>query len=198
MNEGFYYLSILFMNKKIIFAVFVIVVVVGVLYFIGKSKNQLPDTGYHNTDGTIGTPEQEKLTEKTKEETNNKVVASSEKFYDFGKISMKDGNVTKVFKVTNDTDKDILYPSLTTSCMCTKAYFVNLDGDKKGPFGMPGMGVVPKLNQIIKAGSSADIEVVYDPNAHGPAGVGMIDRFVYLEDENGNKLEFEIKAIVTP
>ena len=166
-----------FMNKKIIFTVFIIVVVVGVLYFAGKSKNQLPDTGYHNTDGTIGI---------------------QEKFYDFGKISMKDGKVIKVFKVTNETDKDILYPSLTTSCMCTKAYFVNPNGDKEGPFGMPGMGVVPKLNQTIKAGSSADIEVVYDPNAHGPAGVGMIDRFIYLEDENGKKLEFEIKAIVTP
>ena len=82
--------------------------------------------------------------------------------------------------------------------MCTKAYFVRLNESKKGPFGMPGMGFVPKLNETIKAGQSAYIEAVYDPNAHGPAGVGMVDRFVYLEDENGNKLQFEIKANVTP
>ena len=184
------------MNKKIIFVVFVIIAIVGILYFVGKSKNELPDTGYHNVDGTTGT--QEKLNEESDEKIKNEIVATSEKFYDFGKISMKDGNVTKIFKVFNDTNKDILYPSLTTSCMCTKAYFVSPSGDKKGPFGMPGMGVVPKLNETIKAGATADIEVVYDPNAHGPAGVGMIDRFIYLEDESGKKMEFEIKAVVTP
>ena len=111
---------------------------------------------------------------------------------------IKIGNVSKMFKVTNGTDKDVNFPSLTTSCMCTVAYFVRSDGNKNGPFGMPGMGFVPKLNETIKAGQSTDIEVVYDPNAHGPAGVGRIDRFVYLEDDNGNKLQFEIKANVTP
>lgn len=128
----------------------------------------------------------------------SKELAASETFYDFGTISMKNGNVSKMFKVTNGTDKDVLFPSLTTSCMCTKAYFIDSNGDKKGPFGMPGMGFVPKLNKAIKVGESVDIEVVYDPNAHGPAGVGMIDRFVYLEDANNNKLQFEIKANVTP
>lgn len=125
-------------------------------------------------------------------------LAVSEKFYDFGTISMKNGNVSKVFKVTNNTDEDFFFSSLTTSCMCTKAYFMGFDGDRRGPFGMPGMGFVPKLNKTIKAGESIDIEAVYDPNAHGPAGVGRIDRFVYLEDANGNKLQFEIKANVTP
>ncbi|PIP69011.1 hypothetical protein CO033_02260 [Candidatus Nomurabacteria bacterium CG_4_9_14_0_2_um_filter_32_10] len=123
---------------------------------------------------------------------------TSEILYDFGTISMKDGDVSKTFKVTNGTSLDILIPSLTTSCMCTRAYFIEPGGNKNGPFGMQGMGVVPKLNKTIKAGESADIEVIYDPNAHGPAGVGMIDRFIYLEDSEGNKLQFEIKARVTP
>ena len=123
----------------------------------------------------------------------------SETFYDFGRISMKDGNVSKVFSVLNPTDGDINLEKLYTSCMCTSAYIVNADRTKKGPFGMPGHGgAVPKANEIVKAGESLGIEVVYDPNAHGPAGVGMIDRFVYLEDEGGNKIELEIKANVTP
>jgi len=130
-------------------------------------------------------------------EIKNQLI-TSETFYDFGKISMANGDVSKTFKVTNESNEDVLIPSLTTSCMCTHAYFIESDGNKSGPFGMPGMGVVPKLNKIIKAGESADIEVVYDPNAHGPAGIGMIDRFVYLEDADGNKLQFEIKANVTP
>lgn len=126
------------------------------------------------------------------------ILTAEQVFYDFGMISMKDGKVSKSFKVINSTNEDIKLPSLTTSCMCTAAYFIDSDGNKKGPFGMPGMGFVPKLNSIIKAGASGEVEVVYDPNAHGPAGVGMIDRFVYLEDENNNKLQFEIKANVTP
>lgn len=130
-------------------------------------------------------------------EIKNQLI-TSETFYDFGIISMKDGDVSKTFKVTNGTSLDVLIPSLTTSCMCTRAYFIESNGNKNGPFGMPGMGIVPKLNKTIKAGESVDIEVVYDPNAHGPAGVGMIDRFVYLEDSEGHKLQFEIKANVTP
>jgi len=120
-------------------------------------------------------------------------------FYDFGTISMKNGNVSKIFTVTNPTAEDITVPSLYTSCMCTKAYIVNSDGSKKGPFGMPGHGgTVPKANETIKAGSSVDIEVVYDPNAHGPAGVGLIERAVFLEDENRNVIEYKFKVNVTP
>lgn len=122
----------------------------------------------------------------------------SEKLYDFGTISMKNGLVAKDFTVTNNTDKDIVIPSLVTSCMCTKAYFVKPDGSTKGPFGMPSMGFVPPLNEIIKVGESRIVRAVYDPNAHGPAGVGPIDRFLILTDAAGGKLQLEIKAMVTP
>lgn len=121
----------------------------------------------------------------------------SEKLYDFGTISMSRGNVEKIFKVTNPTDKDIFVKTVTTSCMCTNAYLVK-DGSEKGPFGMPGMGYVPPADEIIKARGSIDVKVVYDPNAHGPSGVGTIDRFVYLADSDGGKIELEIKANVTP
>ena len=112
---------------------------------------------------------------------------------------MKNGNVSKVFKVTNSGSQDINLESVITSCMCTTAYILKEDGSKSRPFGMPGHGgAVPKANEVIQAGESRNIEVVYNPNAHGPAGVGRIDRYVYLEDGNGNKLQFEIKANVTP
>src|SRR3989344_3542193 len=77
-------------------------------------------------------------------------LTASENFYDFGTISMKNGNVSKIFQVTNSTDQDIAVPSLTTSCMCTNAYFIGSDGSKVGPFSMPGMGFVPKLNKTIQ------------------------------------------------
>jgi hypothetical protein len=121
-----------------------------------------------------------------------------ETLYDFGAISMKDGNVTKEFEVTNSTDQEVVVKTVLTSCMCTSAFIVKSDGDLKGPFKMPGMGYVPPANETIKAGESRIIRVVYDPNAHGPAGVGPIDRFVTLTESSGAKLQLEIKAVVTP
>ncbi|MBI4094098.1 DUF1573 domain-containing protein [Candidatus Kaiserbacteria bacterium] len=123
---------------------------------------------------------------------------ATETFYDFGEISMKNGNVEKTFEITNRTAEDITLESLTTSCMCTSAYIVK-DGVRRGPFGMPGHGgPVPRANEIVPAGGKLGVAVVYDPNAHGPAGVGQIDRFVYLVDDKGGELELEIKANVTP
>ncbi len=126
------------------------------------------------------------------------VLVASEKLYDFGTISMKNGNVTKDFTVTNPGDTDIFIPSLVTSCMCTKAFMVEPDGTTKGPFGMPSMGYVPPVNETIRAGESRTVRVVYDPNAHGPAGVGPIDRFITITDKSGGELQLEIKGLVTP
>lgn len=124
-------------------------------------------------------------------------LSADEVLYDFGTISMAKGNVNKIFKISNPTDKDITVKTLTTSCMCTKAYIEKGDSEK-GPFGMPSMGSVPPANEIIKAGGIMEIKVVYDPAAHGPSGVGSIDRFVYLTDGGGGKIQLEIKAKVTP
>lgn len=168
-------------NKIITFITVIVLLFIGLFFF-----------------GQPGKKENEKIGANPNQASMISALKASETFYDFGIISMKNGDVSKIFKVTNETNADVLIPGLTTSCMCTKAYFIDSNGNKKGPFGMPGMGFVPKLNKSIKVGESADIEVIYDPNAHGPAGVGMVDRFVYLEDTNNNKLQFEIKANVTP
>lgn len=124
-------------------------------------------------------------------------LSASEKLYDFGTISMKDRLVNHVFRVTNSSDEDVYVKKVSTSCMCTSAYIEGANG-KKGPFSMEGMGYLPLANETIKAGESLDIKVVYDPNAHGPAGVGAINRFVYLTDASGGTFQLEIKAVVTP
>lgn len=145
----------------------------------------------------LGSPTKKPIESNT--DTNTKsVLAASEKLYNFGTISMKNGNVTKEFVVTNPSDKDIIVVTLETSCMCTKAFMVEPDGTAKGPFGMRSMGYAWPVNETIKAGETRIIRVVYDPNAHGPAGVGSIDRFITLTDTSENKLQLEIKALVTP
>ncbi|MEK7459792.1 MAG: DUF1573 domain-containing protein [Patescibacteria group bacterium] len=183
-------------NKKIIVWVFIVMIFLGFFFYFGQKKVNNSQNELTKNEKVANSAIAENDT--FGQENKNKLV-SSETLYDFGMISMKDGNVSKNFKVTNESDMDILISSVTTSCMCTVAYVVGVDGNKKGPFGMPGHGgVVPKVNELIKSGESRDIEVIYDPNAHGPAGVGMIDRLVYIEQSNGKILQLEIKANVTP
>lgn len=169
----------IFKNKESGFSGIAVIIVLtllilGIIYFIGEGTSKQNDQG-----GAVSQ------------------LQASEKIYDFGTISMSKGNVEKIFKVTNPTDKDIFVKTVTTSCMCTSAY-IEKGGSEKGPFKMPSMGYVPPADETIKAGGSMDIKVVYDPNAHGPAGVGVIDRFVYLDDANGGRTQLEIKANVTP
>lgn len=126
------------------------------------------------------------------------LLSTEEILYDFGTISMKDGNVTKEFVFTNTSDKDMFVRRVETSCMCTAAYLVKPDGSVKGPFGMASMGANTVANETIKSGESRKLRVVYNPNAHGPAGVGSIDRFAIITDSSGGRIQFEIKALVKP
>ena len=130
--------------------------------------------------------------------TDKSVLAVPETFYDFGNISMKNGNVSREFTVSNPTDKNVTLSKVFTSCMCTTALIVRPDGGVNGPFGMPGHATVPLANEVIKAGESRVIRVAFDPNAHGPAGVGTIERFVTLAENSGGAVQLGIKATVTP
>ncbi|HIH51951.1 MAG TPA: DUF1573 domain-containing protein [Nanoarchaeota archaeon] len=167
------------MKKNIILVLVVVLFFVGLAYFGKVAQKATPIAS-----GT--------------EKVGNGSLSADEKFYDFGSISMKNGKVSRLFKVSNLTDEDVFLERVTTSCMCTVAYVINGE-DKKGPFGMAGHGgAVLKVNDTIKAGETREIEVVFDPNAHGPAGVGLIDRIITLADKNGEELNLEIKAVVTP
>ncbi|MFA6405023.1 MAG: DUF1573 domain-containing protein [Candidatus Paceibacterota bacterium] len=170
------------MKPKTIIITLVIVAVIGYLLVLSYKKSA-------STTASVQGVEQSGA---------KSLLSAPEVIYDFGTISMKNNDVTKEFTVTNPTGEDITVATVLTSCMCTSAFIVEPDGTTKGPFKMPGMGYVPPANEIIKAGESRVIRVVYDPNAHGPAGVGAIDRFVTLTDTSGGMVQLEIKAIVTP
>lgn len=117
--------------------------------------------------------------------------------YDFGTISMAAGRVSHAFRLKNAGEEAVLISKMYTSCMCTTATLV-MNGQRFGPVGMPGHGVIPKLNQLIGPNEEATVEVVFDPAAHGPAGVGRIQRAVILENNAGRLLELKFAALVTP
>lgn len=124
-------------------------------------------------------------------------LVAADKLYDFGAISMANGNVSRVFKVKNTGAGEVTVNKLYTSCMCTSASITAAAG-KKGPFSMPGHGVVPKIDVPIKPDEEFEVEVTFDPTAHGPAGVGRIERQILLENSAGAPLVLNIKANVTP
>jgi len=122
---------------------------------------------------------------------------ATETTYDFGSISMKNGTVRREFLVKNPGISPVMIEKLYTSCMCTNAE-LRMGEKKYGPYGMPGHGAVPKVRAELGAGQEAVVTVIFDPAAHGPAGVGPISRVVFLEDAAGGSLQLQFSANVTP
>ena len=126
-------------------------------------------------------------------------LSASESSYDFGEISMKAGLVRHTFTIENSSSTSpLVITGISSSCMGTEAFLSTSEG-KTGPFGMPGHGGATRaIREEVSAGESRGIEVVFDPTAHGPAGVGRIERAVFIEDEDGGTQTLTIKALVTP
>lgn len=110
---------------------------------------------------------------------------------------MANGIVRHSFAVKNAGDIPVTVRQVYTSCMCTEATLLVAGGRRIGPFGMPGHGMPPSINREFAPGEEATIEVAFDPAAHGPAGVGMIERLIYLETDGG-PFVLRITANVTP
>lgn len=126
----------------------------------------------------------------------------AEETYDFGIVSMANGEVTRQVTITNDSDGPVTIRKGYTSCMCTTAYLTDGSGKRTGPFGMSGhgSGVISSANVVVKPGEQVVVETVFDPAAHGPSGTGVARRSVYLETDSSTtpKLQFDFEANVTP
>lgn len=161
--------------KNILFYIIAVVALVGGLIWYARPDKGSPDP----TAAVLSTLEAEETS------------------YDFGYVSMAQGKVEKKFRIKNTDSSPATIEKVYTSCMCTEASLITPQG-KFGPFGMPGHGLAPKVNKEIKPNDMVEVSVVFDPAAHGPAGVGPIERVVYIEEKNRLPLELKIKAVVTP
>ena len=95
--------------------------------------------------------------------------------HSWGDINIMDGNVTKTFTLRNDEEEPLLLIGAMTSCMCTTAEFTLHDGSTSGVFGMHGG---PEWSHMVQPGESFDVQVTFDPLAHGPSATGPIMRTV--------------------
>ncbi len=124
-------------------------------------------------------------------------LTAGESFYDFGSVSMAKGLVSRKFTLTNPDSVPAVVIKIYSSCMCTKGTLTV--GDRTyGPYGMPGHGAIPGIAAEIAPGQTAQLEVIFDPAAHGPAGVGKIERTVTAELNGQSPLNFNFSANVTP
>ncbi len=124
-------------------------------------------------------------------------LTASDASFDFGSISMAGGKVTHRYGIANGSAEPLVINKLYTSCMCTTATL--FQGVRKfGPFGMPGHTSIPAINQTLGPGERAFVEVVFDPAAHGPAGIGPIERVVTIENSAQQPVQLAFSARVTP
>lgn len=128
--------------------------------------------------------------------TDTLVVAET-RHYDFGTISMAAGTVAHTFTIKNTGSEAVTIQKMYTSCMCTEAT-LTIAGKSFGPYGMLGHGAIPRIDQVLNPNEDATVAVVFDPAAHGPAGVGKIARTITVEQSGGKPIELTFSAIVTP
>lgn len=117
--------------------------------------------------------------------------------YDFGSVSMMKGNVEHEFAIKNTTDADLIIDGAETSCMCTEAILKLPDNKEMGPFGMPGHGFTPSIKATVRPGETFTVRAIFDPAAHGPAGIGKVERQVTLSTNKG-PIIMQFQAQVTP
>lgn len=126
------------------------------------------------------------------------LLTAAETNYDFGEVSMAKGLVEHKFVLKNNSTESVKVGRVETSCMCTVAFLLTKDGKEVGPFGMPGHGGPGgRADLTVAPGEEVVVRAVFDPAAHGPAGVGPIERQIVLE-VGGQPLFLDFKAVVKP
>lgn len=159
------------MKANIVLIVVVIAILIGVTFIIFN--------GGKNSDQ-----------KNIKEIQSSSTLSSDRVIHDFGEIDIMGGKVITEFTLTNNGHDKIVIIGGTTSCGCTNG---EIDG-----IGF-GMHEEMRKNLTIPAGESKILKVIFDPLAHGPSGVGLVQRSVFIKTNSitAPELEIRIKAMVT-
>ncbi|NNJ48585.1 MAG: DUF1573 domain-containing protein [Acidimicrobiia bacterium] len=114
--------------------------------------------------------------------------------HDFGRVPIDGGVVEAVFHVVNDGPDQVRLLSVSTSCGCTTALAVFTDGSTVGSYDAPAGS--QDAGRIVRTGESFQVQVKFDPAAHGPNGVGQLMREVILATLDGVPTRLVITADV--
>lgn len=148
-------------------------------------------------DGRTAAPSAARVAPAAAPASTGQGLAAREPYFDFGPISMAAGKVSHRYWLRNESAAPVTIQRIHTSCMCTTATLVR--GLRViGRYGMAGHGPMPDVNQSLAPGEEAYVDVVFDPAAHGPAGLGRTERVVTIERVGGEAVQLGFVANVTP
>lgn len=124
-------------------------------------------------------------------------IETQEVNFDFKDIPYSGGNATHSFKIKNGGDKDLQIANMASSCMCTTVSLKTLGGVSP-KFGMKGHSPASSWTGKLAPGEEAEVVAEFDPTAHGPSGVGPMERMVSFETSDPSKpyVEFSFKGVV--
>jgi hypothetical protein len=126
-------------------------------------------------------------------QSSNSVLSAKEIAKEIGTVSMAKGIVPIAYEVINTGSEAVTINKLYTSCMCTRAQIRGKEGKVSGWGNMQGHGggaINP--NWTVASGETITVTAEFDPNAHGPEGVGPIQRVVVLETTSSKMPKVEL------
>lgn len=115
-------------------------------------------------------------------------------YHDWGEIGINEGDVSASFEIKNEGEEALKIADIKTSCMCTTAK-LKINGKESPVF---GMHTKSSYVASISPGDTGTLEVDFDPDYHGPSGIGPITRQVTMitNDPNNQDMTFLLEAVV--
>ena len=109
---------------------------------------------------------------------------------DFGKVSKKQSKVSKIFKLYNKGNSDLVITNIRVSCGCVTVS-LKTGKNKSLYFGVAGAG--PGWQTVIEPGKSGELDVAMDLN-HSSMGMGKQIRNVFVSNNDPLNPEASLKA----
>lgn len=109
---------------------------------------------------------------------------------DFGKVSKKENKVSKIFKVYNKGNADLVVSNIRVSCGCVSVS-LKVGKNKSLYFGVAGAN--PGWQAAIQPGKFGELEVALDLN-HSSMGVGKQIRNVFVSNDDPLNPEVVLKV----
>ena len=111
--------------------------------------------------------------------------AVGERSHSWGDIPISGGNKEASFTIANEGATPLRLFNVSTSCMCTTAQ-LTVGGKTSPAFGMHDSS---RYVTEVPPGEAATLTVVFDPDFHGPQGIGAITRYVKVQTNDATQAE---------
>lgn len=122
---------------------------------------------------------------------NRPIITIEPAYFDFGDVSVAEGEVSTTMKVKNDGKTDLIISKMESSCGCTTAALI-VNGVEGPRFRMPGHGKNPEnWSATLAPNEEAELKIYYDPTVH-PNLRGAVTRTVSVF--SNDPVDFEVRV----